>query len=116
MTVRRRLGSILTTFLLVGFVGCGDDTPTGINPDDLIGTWVATSLTFTEIGGTGTYDDIAAGGSLTIVIRSDLTYSLTQVIAGPPPENYSETGMYTVNGNVFTATPDGEGPDLLRVR
>ncbi len=107
------MGSILTAFLLIGLVGCGGDDDDGMSPevDDLIGTWVATSLTFTEIGGTGTYDDIAAGGSLTIIFRSDLTYSVTQVIAGSPPENYSETGIYTVNGSVLTVTDDTDPLD-----
>ncbi len=112
MMARRRLGSILTTFLLIGSVGCGgDDDGMSAEIDDLIGTWNATSLTFEEIGGTGTYDEIAAGGSATLVFRNDLTYSFTQVTPGPPLETYTEDGIYAVTGSVITFTDDADPLD-----
>ncbi len=117
MTMRRRSGSILTTFLLIGFVGCGGDDD-GVSPEiaDLIGTWNATSLTFAEIGGGATVDLIADGGSLTIVFRNNLTYSLTQVIVGPPSANYSEDGTFTVNESVLTVLDDADPLDPTAIQ
>ena len=112
MIVRRRLGSILTTFLLIGFVGCGSDDD-GVSPEiaDLIGTWSATSLTFAEIGGTATVDLIAAGDTLSIVFRNNFTYSVAQLITGPPQEDYTEDGTFTLRGNVLTVTDDADPLD-----
>ena len=117
MIVRRRLGSILTAFLLIGLVGCGGDDDNGMSPeiDDLIGTWVATSLVWAEVGGGATDDLTAAGETATLVFRNDLTYSFTQVTLGPPLETRSEDGTYAVTGSVLTVTPDSDGSDAIEI-
>ena len=107
------MGSILTTFLLIGLVGCGGDDDDGMSPeiDDLIGTWIGTSLLWTEVGGAATFDAIAAGDELTFVVRNDFTYTVTQVDPGPPSQvTFTEDGIFAVNGSVLTLTPDGEDP------
>ena len=97
----------------VGFVGCGDDTPTDSGPPaDLIGTWVATSSTFTEVSGGATVDRIAAGVTLTWVFRSDLTNTVTVVLPGPPEETDIDNGTFTATESVLTVNGEDEGATM----
>ena len=74
-------------------------------PADLIGTWDATSLVFTPAGGGATADPIADGLALTLVFRSDFTYTITED-PGPPEVVEVENGIVTVAGSVLTLIPD----------
>ena len=74
-------------------------------PAALIGTWGATSLVFTPTGGGATADPIADGLVLTLVFRSDFTYTITED-PGPPEVVEVEDGIVTVAGSVLTLIPD----------
>ena len=78
-------------------------------PADLIGTWDATSLVFTPTGGGATADPISDGLALTLVFRSDFTYTITED-PGPPEVVEVEDGIVTVAGSVLTLIPDA-APD-----
>ena len=74
-------------------------------PADLIGTWDATSLVFTPTGGGITADPISDGLVLTLVLRNDFTYTITED-PGPPEVVDVEDGIVTVTGSVLTLIPN----------
>ncbi len=96
---------ITSTLALILMAGCTDATgvETSIEPDDLEGTWTATSLVFSSVeGNLVSEDEVAAGAVVTLVLRADGTYTFSFVF-GEELEN--ETGTYTVSGNTITVTP-----------
>ena len=108
--MRRLLFSTLVLATVMSACG-GDD---GVSPENaaLIGSWSATSSTFTEVAGGATFDEVAAGLALTIVFRSNLTYTLTEVDPGPPQVTEIEDGTFTVIGTVLTVIPDADPGDV----
>ena len=86
-------------------IACGGEeaAPT---PDELAGTYTATSSKYASTTGLGTVDIIAAGGATTLVLRGDLTYSLTVTLSGGAPSTSS--GTYKVNSfDELLITPGG---------
>ena len=87
-------------------IACGDST--GVEPDDIAGTWTATSLTATNPENSSEFFDlIAMGGSLTITFRTDGTYTATEVIGGVTE---TDSGTYTVSGTTLTVVSPGASP------
>ena len=85
---------------------CSDSTaPADVTDEDLVGTWVATSVTFTPTGTSTPIDLLALGGGVTLVIGDDNTYSVTFTEPGGEPD--VENGTYTVSAGVITITPTG---------
>jgi hypothetical protein len=86
---------------------CGDST--GLEPNDLAGTWVATVWELTNpANASQSMDMLAAGGSLTIVFRSDGTFTSTILDPGETVPDV-DTGTYEVVGNVVTIAESGSG-------
>ena len=86
-------------------VGCGDST--GVQPDDLAGTWNATSVTFTSVANSSTsVEVIGLGATLTIVIQSNGSVSLAFNVPGETPS--TDTGTLSVSGSDFTLVIDGD--------
>ena len=81
----------------------GDVDPGDVTGNDLVGTWEATAATFTPDGSTTSFDLIADGFGITLVIRADGTYTATFTELGFDPE--VEDGTYTVSAGVITITP-----------
>jgi hypothetical protein len=80
-------------------VACSD----AVAPEDIAGTWNATSLVFTSTADPSeTFDAVAAGVELSITFGSGGAVSLT-VTEGAFTE--TETGTYTLDGSL---TLDGE--------
>ena len=76
---------------------------TGVEPNDLAGTWTATSIVFTSVTDpTLTVDLATEGATMSLTLNADGTYSWAFVFPGEPTEN--ETGTYTVSGNTLTTT------------
>ena len=97
---------IFTTALLCSsFIACGDST--GIAPDDIDGTWTATSFMATNPANPAESEDfLAAGGSFTITFRADGTFTSTTVEEGVTD---TDTGTYTVSGSTITIAESGSG-------
>jgi len=90
----------------VFIVGCGDST--GVEVDDLEGTWIATSYVFTNIANTSqTVDVISQGGSYTLTIRSDSSFTASFVEPGESME--TRVGNVIVTGTVLTIAESGQG-------
>jgi len=86
--------------LLLG-AACSDST---VPEADLVGTWNATAFVFSDFGDPVTdFDVIDEGGTVTIVIRADDTFTITFTIPGSAPE--TDGGAWSVDGDrlVFDA-------------
>ncbi len=100
-----------TTFSLLALmtpvlIGCGDAT--GLDPVELAGTWSALEYRFTNPANTSqTVELIALGGSLSIVIRADSTYTATIQEPGDAPETRS--GTVEIQGDTLTISESGQG-------
>ena len=105
----RIMRSILAGALAVTLAtACSDSTaPAG---DDLVGTWVATTATFTPDGSTTAFDLLADGSGFTLVIGADNTYTVT--FTEPDSEPEVENGTYTLSGGVLTITPTDEPTEV----
>ena len=91
---------------------CSDST--GLEPDDLAGTWEATAAVMTSVAEpTVSFDLIAEGGTLTIVLNADGGYVFTSAFPGEAPE--IEIGTYSVAGDVLTITAVGEDPETFTI-
>jgi hypothetical protein len=96
---------ISSALALLLMTACGDAT--GVEPDDLAGTWVATSLVFTSVAdNTVSVDEVALGAAVTLVLVADATYTFTFVFG---LENENEAGGYTVTGTNLNLSPTGTG-------
>jgi hypothetical protein len=79
-----------------------------VTEDDLIGTWNATEFVFSDFGDPVTdFDVLAEGGSVTMVIRADGTFTLTFTIGGLEPDVVD--GTWDLQGDdVLILTEEGE--------
>ncbi len=108
----------LSAFLVLAAVaaGCSDSTaPEDITLAALVGTWSATSATFSEVGGSGFEDAIALGATMSITVGPSGSYSINVTVPFEDPE--VETGTLTVTGGVITATPTDplEDPETIEI-
>ena len=108
----------ISALALILMAACTDATGgTGVEPDDLAGTWTSTSLILTSVVNPSMSMDLVAeeGAAVTIVLRADGTYTFTFVSDVEPTEN--ETGTYTVAANIMTITPtDGFEETIVILR
>ena len=110
------LGISLSTLL---FTNCGDDNSNNPAQHELVGTWELTKITSTVLDATITATPEQADQYMTLIIRSDFTFTITQtqgeineIQTGTwdPSENKAiftfggETIIadYTVSGNILT--------------
>ena len=97
----------LTSLAVASLMACGggDEAPTTA---ELAGTWTATKSQYVSTTGIGTVDIIAAGGSSTLVLGTDGSFTFTVTLAGAAP--LTATGTYAVNGIdelLITPSPGG---------
>lgn len=77
-------------------LGCGGGDTTGVERDDLIGTWDATEYKLLDFGEPPQeFDLIGTGGSATLTFDGDGTFELTLV--GAEPE--TTTGSWGLEGD-----------------
>lgn len=102
--VRARV--VLGAVALLAVAGC-DDTlePTEITLNDLVGTWVPTSFTFTPTAGGAGFDLIANGGTATLVLAANGTLTGSISFAG---QSDSVNGTVTVANGLLTLTEGGD--------
>jgi hypothetical protein len=91
-------------------LACGDST--GLTEDDLTGTWNATEFVFSDFEDPVTdFHVVPGGGSVTMVIRADGTFTITITLGGLPPDVVNGTWELQ-GGDVLVITEDGEVDDL----
>lgn len=87
-------------------MACGDAT--GISPDQLAGTWTATSFVFTnQTNATESVDMIALGASFALTIRADGTFTTTLV--EPDGTGDVDSGTVDVTESILTIADSGQG-------
>ena len=96
---------------LILMSACTDAT--GVEVDDLAGTWVATAIVFTSVEDPAmTVDITEEGATATFTLDAEGAYTVTFVFG---EENEVETGTYAVDGNVLTLTDSVEGAEVWDV-
>jgi hypothetical protein len=102
--MRKAIGSLL---LAVALGACSDST--GLDSDDIAGTWIASVWVFTNPANTSqTADIMALGGSFRLVLNADSTFTSTiQELADELPD--VDTGTYEVVGSLITIAESGQG-------
>ena len=104
----RHLALTTVAALALVSVNCGDS----VAPADLVGTWSATKLQFTnQANSSETIDIVAEGGSFTISILANGTWQATLAIPDMSPQVGG--GTYDVSGTdlVLFETGDPVGTD-----
>ena len=102
MKLRHLTTSALALILIAG---C-DDAATGLDADDIAGTWTATSIVFTQTADPMTVvDAVDEGASLTLLLGTDESFTFTFT---SPEENEVDTGTYSVSGSTITLTGSTE--------
>ena len=102
-----KLRHLTPALALILMTACGDDS-TGVEPDDLAGTWTATAMVFTQTASPNQVVDVVPlGAGLTLVLGADASYTVTFVF--PPDPDEVETGAYTVTGTNLNLSPTGTG-------
>ncbi len=82
--------------LAVGAIACSGD---GSNPADLPGTWTASKMQFVN-STYGTVDLVSRGGSATLVLNSNKTYTTTVRMPGQPDD--VTTGTWNASSDVLS--------------
>ncbi len=111
-----RLLRAISVLAVVGTlaVGCSESTSSeeDITIGDLVGTWTAQSVVYTAVGNPAQqYDLVAGGGSLTMVITADGTFTGTTIL--PDVMTWEYTGTLTVLNKTLTQDFDEEGIPTL---
>ena len=102
--MRKAIGSLL---LAASLGACSDST--GLDPDDIAGTWVASVWVFTNPANTSqTADIMALGGSFMLVLNADGTFTSTIQEPGDDLPDV-DTGTYEVVGSLITIAESGQG-------
>jgi hypothetical protein len=93
--------------LVVGGLGlaCSE---TNVAEADLVGTWNATAFEFSDFGDPVTdFDVLLNGGSVTMVIRADGTFTISMAVGAFEPDVIDGTWELQ-DGNTLVITEDGE--------
>ncbi len=102
--MKKAIGILL---LAAAASACGDST--GLDSNDLAGTWGATVWELTNPAVAGqSVDMLTAGGSWTIMFNSDSTFTSTILDPGETIPDV-DTGTYEVVGTVLTIAESGSG-------
>ena len=92
--------------MLVLVLACSDST--GIAPEDLAGTWAATSFVFTSpTNAAQSVDWMQLGATLTLTISAEGTFTTT--LREPDGTLDTDTGTVSVSGTVLTIAETGQG-------
>ncbi len=108
----RLLRIAVTGALAIGFaVGCSDSTDPqeNVTIEDLVGTWNATSIQYTNNATGQAINAFLFGARLSITVAADGTYTGSVTEPGGTPESIS--GTVTVQGNSITITDDSSPGD-----
>ena len=86
---------------LILMSACTEGAGVGLEPDDLAGTWVASSMVFTSVANNEMSVDIVTAESdvVTLALGEDGTYTFSFVSS---VEVEDESGTYTVSGSTLT--------------
>lgn len=99
---------LILMFLFISF-GCSDDeeesNPLSSRESAIVGTWVLTKVTVTDLSGPHEYTPQQANMSMTLVARSDKTFSVNSTMNGET-DNYA--GSWNLNGDFIVLASEGD--------
>ena len=106
--------------------GCNSDKGTGgggaIDPANIIGTWIVTGMSLNpgvDVGGVIMTDFFstfpACAKDDPLIINADHTYSSSEGLTSCVPPTPSETGTWTLTGNVMIMTATGGAADTTHL-
>ncbi len=108
--MKRSTGELVLALALIALTACGDST--GLEPDDIAGTWTATEWVLTNPANTSqTFDVLAAGGSFSITFRVDSTF--TSTVTDPPDPADTDTGTFSFTTTTITVAETGSGSPTI---
>ncbi len=115
MKLRHMTTSALALILMAA---CTEATGVGVEPDELAGTWTASSFILTSVADPNVWIDLVAeeGAQMTLVLGADGTYTFD--FTSTVEEAEHEEGTYTVSGNIMTVTPvtpEGLDPEEMGI-
>jgi hypothetical protein len=97
--------SLATVVALPLLAACGDAT-TGVQPEDLAGTWTSTSIIATSKADPSVSENLTDQGVTDVItIEASGSYSVTRSVEGGGSD--TDTGTLIVEGNTVTLTTDG---------
>jgi len=86
-------------------LACGSDG-VGPSPDEIAGTWTATKMEYVSVSQpVQTVDLIDEGGTATLALNANGTYTFTVTPNGEPQT--VDTGDWELDGDIMTVLPDG---------
>jgi hypothetical protein len=97
------------TFTLIFLISCEDKKDDKKNNDPLIGTWEAVSMSVTLADGTFFSVPVGAGMSMTLEIKEDGTFTMTQVEDG---ETEVSSGTWSADDDTITIT-ESSGTEMM---
>lgn len=101
----KRILSLSLIVVILTMIGCKeDDNPASSSEDDLIGTWVLTSIVLTSYNNSVLTPE-QAGVSGTIIMKSDKTFESTFNMNG---EEDSESGTWSATNSTITLNGETE--------
>ncbi len=104
--MKRTTGELVLALALIALAACGDST--GLEPDDIAGTWTATEWVLTNPANSSqTFDVLAQGGSFSITFRADSTFTSTVTDPGDPAD--TATGTFSFTATTITVAETGKG-------
>ncbi len=102
--MRRASRSVLPVLIMLS-LSCGDET--GVETDDLVGTWDATKLEFTNPASPAQHVDLILDGwTYVLTLHADSTYDATLDDPDGPAE--AITGVWEATIDVFRMKDDTE--------
>lgn len=91
---------------LILMSACSEST--GLEVDDIAGTWTATSMVFTSVADPlVSFDMVTEGAALTLTLSAEATYDF--LFTFPLEEDEVEAGGYVVTGSTLALSPTGTG-------
>lgn len=115
MKLRHMTTSALALILMAA---CTEATGVGVEPDELAGTWTASSFILSSVADPTMSIDLVAeeGAQMTLVLEADGTYTFD--FTSTVEEAEHEEGTYVVSGNIMTVTPvtpEGVEPEEMLI-
>ena len=115
MKLRHMTTSALALILMAA---CTEATGVGVEPDELAGTWTASSFILSSVEDPTVSIDLVAeeGAQMTLVLEADGTYTFD--FTSNVEEAEHEEGTYVVSGNIMTVTPvtpEGVEPEEMLI-
>jgi hypothetical protein len=98
VSLRWPLAALPLLFLAV--TSCGGDKSTAPKPAQITGLWTATKIEHVQIGSSTSVDEIALGGSGSLLLNADASYRYVVAPNGEPPDTLADVWDLSSDGTL----------------